>query len=138
MYNTYDGLGKNALTSFLKSRGHQVPDNQREAFASYDLVSLLNDQSLFHEVEVCPTWITHFPYHTRSVPYRKYTSLADFYYMVNHDGTKIAVTEMDNIKRSPVIRKNTTRSTDEQFFNVSLQFFRFYELKNDTWTNYTH
>jgi hypothetical protein len=136
-YDKYDDLGKNTLISFLRFKDHLVPENQEEAYSHHDIYSIYDNTPVYWEVEVCGTWTDgHLQYKNRSVPTRKQYNSSDFYVVVNTTGTRLGFTDMSIVQASPIIHKNTTRSTDEPFFNVPTSNFRWYKKEGDAWVKY--
>jgi hypothetical protein len=68
-----------------------------------------------------------------SVPTRKSTSKADMFVKVNVSGNSILVCPMDRIKAAPIIRKDTTLSRNEPFYNVDVATISSYYLENSIW-----
>jgi Holliday junction resolvase-like predicted endonuclease len=132
-YDKYDEVGKATAQDFLKSQGYTIPQNQREAYKSHDFIARKDGKDIKVEVEVCPAWIHEFPYKIRSVPCRKIDSNAELYIVVNSRGDAVMYCSMTVVKSSPKIRKDTTRSQDELFFNVPCSSFRFFSKNSFLW-----
>lgn len=73
---------------------------------------------------------------TIDVPVRKKDSEADLFIMVNKECNSIAVTMMKNVLNSKVTSKKTIYTSNEEFFNVDLKYFKFYKKTDDGWEKF--
>jgi len=133
-HSAYDNIGRVAAQHFFEQIGYSfVPET--EQYGAYDLTMQSPHGEFVHiEVEVTKAWTgRHFPYSCMSVPTRKSTSKADMFVKVNMSGNSILVCPMNRIKAAPIIRKDTTLSRNEPFYNVDVTTISSYYLEDGEW-----
>ena len=133
-YAAYDNIGRVAAKHFFEQIGYTfVPET--EQYGAYDLTMQSPHGEFVHiEVEVTKAWTGRcFPYSYMSVPTRKSTSKADMFVKVNVSGNSILVCPMNRIKSAPIIRKDTTLSRNEPFYNVDVATISSYYLEDGEW-----
>jgi hypothetical protein len=123
LYDRCNQKGCNAALNLLSKYGYTLYD-ATERYKIWDLVLIKDGKLLKVEAEVSLSWKREdawqgFP--SLTCPYRKKDSKADLYIMTNSTQTCLAVIPMAHVKSCPIIRKNTKYTTNEQFFNISLQ-----------------
>lgn len=131
---TFDDIGRKAAQHFYEQIGYTfVPETEK--YGAYDLTMQSPMGGLLHiEVEVTKAWrFRAFPYQFMSVPTRKRDSKADVFVKVNMSGSSLLVCSMERVKGSPVIRKDTTYSINESFYNVDVATISSYYLEDGEW-----
>ena len=138
LYSDYDSPAKAAAAQFLRQKGFTPLVPLNEQFRSHDLEAEGQDYSNFKvEVEVKAVWTKTGcwqGYSTIDIPFRKTKSESDIFLMFNKNLDTMAATTFHKIRRSPVTRKDTIYTENEEFFNVDLDQFKFYHKIDGTWT----
>ena len=130
----YDDIGRVAVQHFFEQIGYTfVPET--EQYGAYDLTMQSPHGEFTHiEVEVTKKWVGRkFPYTHMSVPTRKQNSKADMFVKVNMSGNSVLICPMDRVKKAPIIRKDTTLSRNESFYNVDVATISSYYLEDSVW-----
>lgn len=104
---------------------------QLEAYKSHDFMItwIENNSKIYVEVEKKNVWTKSGKwqgFNSVDVAYRKMDSKADLFIMINKHNDTLAITTMENVKMSPIETKETIYTTDERFFKVALNNFKFY------------
>ena len=151
LYNRFDQSTKEIAVNFLESTGlfklETSLQSQPERFKAQDFYIryLPTNLNLNVEVERKTVWIREkkWQYAPRGihVPYRKKDSQSNLFIMLNRSGKSLLYTDMNIIKSSPVIEKDTinritgTRTKTEKFFELSLDHpdVNFYSYNDGKW-----
>jgi hypothetical protein len=137
-----DQVAKEVALDFLEWTGHYRLDKsleeQEELYKKQDfeITLISNDRKVKVEVERKKVWLKVCQWQgwsTIDVPARKNESEADLFIMVNKECNTIAVTTMKNVLESKVTSKKTIYTESEDFFNVSLNKFKFYCKSEGVW-----
>lgn len=133
LYDKYNEHGIQVAVSFLRQLGYE-PINFDECFKSHDFIVKKDGRTYKVECEVSAKWTSRqFPYRYMSVPYRKKDSKADFYIRTNPAGSSLLFLPMAKVLSSPTIRKDTTYTKNEQFFNVDTDKLPVYYFEDGVW-----
>jgi hypothetical protein len=132
LYNQYNPHGIQVATSFLRQLGYE-PKSFDEKY-KYDFTVTKDEKEYKIETEVTQKWKdTQFPYRFMSVPYRKKDYTADYYIRTNPSGTALFFLPMKDVLAAPVIRKDTSFTVNEPFFNVDTKNLTLYYLEDGVW-----
>jgi len=127
-----DGKAKELAVRILEVEGFELKiplEDQKEAYKKWDFVMLYKNRLIPIEVERKKVWSgLPFPYSTIDIPYRKKDSWSKVFVMVDLKCETAAITRTSNILSSELITKNTTYTSNEKFFSVPLDKWRFYEM----------
>ena len=132
LYDRYNPIGIQVAVSFLRQLGY-TPVNFDEKY-KYDFVVEKDGKEYRVECEVTTKWIhKQFPYRYMSVPHRKKDYTADFYIRTNPTGSALFFMPMSKVKEAPVIRKDTSYTKNEPFFNVDTETLTLYYVEDGVW-----
>ena len=116
----------------LKELGYKLEkplEEQPEAYKDWDFIVSYKGEDVPVEVERKRVWWgSTFPYRTVDVPYRKKHTKSKLFIMFNKECDTAAITKTSNILSSEVITKNTTYTSNERFFSVPLDKWKFYDM----------
>jgi hypothetical protein len=128
-----DPKSKALIYSFLRQRFPSIYElipisDQTEAYSMYDLeiVDKRSGSNVYLEVEQKIVWFNRGMWQgwdTVDIPYRKRSSKADFFFLINKWFDTFLVIEMDVVKGSRLIYKNTKYTSEEPFFSVPVELF---------------
>jgi len=137
LYDKHDKIGKDTAFSLLSQLGYTLKDD-KEAYGSHDFIIERNNKEIKVEVEQKTGWKTiDFPFQTHDVPYRKRTSNAELFIQINNTGNSLAMCNMNQVKTSKVITKNTIYTNNEMFFAVPISNMRYFNKEIDGWYELT-
>jgi hypothetical protein len=137
LYNQSDHKSKQLVYRFLRDQFPKyelIPiESQEEAYKSHDLrvIDTTTNTDVLIEVEQKVVWAKRGQWEgwdTVDIPYRKNKSKARFFFMVNKWFDTLLVIRMKTILESPVIKKSTIYTTDEEFFSVPIRKFKLVHL----------
>jgi hypothetical protein len=132
LYDAYNNHGIQVAVSFLRQLGYE-PVSFDERY-KYDFTVSKDGKEYKVETEVSQKWKNRqFPYRNMSVPYRKKDYTADFYIRTNPSGTALFFLPMKDVFEAPVIRKDTSYTQNEPFFNVDTKNLTLYYYEDDAW-----
>jgi Holliday junction resolvase-like predicted endonuclease len=140
-YNRTDKQGKETAALFLESKGFtiselQLEKNKSERFKVCDFEVTNNDKVYLIEVEVRERWKDSgqwMKFNTVHVPYRKKNTKSNFYVVINASHDTLAICKTKDILNSTTVNIDTRSTIAEDFFDVSLDKFKFYNKINDKW-----
>lgn len=135
LYNENNQKGIHIATHFLTQQGYEFV-NDIESYRSHDFIVKKDNKFYKVEVEVSNIWKnTSFPFRSMTVPYRKQHSQADLFIQTNMFGNYLNFCPMSVVKGSGIIRKDTRYTTNEPFFNVSLNNIQQFILQDGSWSS---
>ena len=143
-YNRTDNKGKETAIMFLLEHGfnfteEQLLKNEQERYKICDFEITKKDtkKSYLIEVEVREMWIVKgkwMKYNTVHIPGRKNETQSDIYIVINSTHDTIGICKTENILNSPIITINTRSTINENFYDVKLCKFRFFDKQyNSEW-----
>ena len=125
LFETYDKPTKAVVYDFLLKwyTSDVHPDLQPNKYGRYDFVMYKGDDEVKIEVQRKLGWTDRGRwqrnFQTIDIEYRKRTSEADVFCIVNASMDTIAIIRRDVVMDSPVVEKNT-RYGREPFFNIPI------------------
>jgi len=123
LFETYDKPTKAIVYDFLLKwyTSDVHPDLQPNEYGRYDFIMHKGDEEIKIEVQRKLGWTDRGRwqrnFQTIDIEYRKRTSEADLFCIVNATMDTIAIIRRDIVMNSPVVEKNT-RYGREPFFNI--------------------
>ena len=141
-YKENDPKSRKIGVKFLEWLGYHkliIPlSEQKEKYkdCDFEMLHLTDNKNVGIEVERRAGFWKEgkFPFSTITIPYRKSNNKSELYIIINDSYSQIGITPMKNILKSKVIKKKTPRQSDEKFFEVDIQYWKFYkEIKNNIW-----
>jgi hypothetical protein len=135
LYAENDKFAKDVVSDFMLREHGAVPVPDIERYKDWDLVfEEPSGRLATAEVERKVVWTKDGEWQgwpTVDIPYRKKDSKADFFMMVNKNGTALMLITVADIKKSPVIVKDTKYTKQEKFFSIPVQQFVLYTKEED-------
>jgi len=134
LYKKYNDHGIRVASSFLTQLGYNPIVSKEEAYSSHDFLAEKDGRTYKIECEVTEKWYSRgFPYPCMSVPYGKKENQSDFYIRTNPAGTSLVFMPMKDVFKYPVIRKDTSFTRNEPFFNVDRNDITVYYFEDGEW-----
>ena len=134
LYKKWNDHGIQVASSFLSQQGYIPIVSKEEAYKSHDFLAEKDGRTYKIECEVTEKWIhRQFPYRYMSVPYGKKESQADYYVRTNPKGDALFFMPMRDVFTAPVIRKDTSYTKNEPFFNVDTDKLTLYYFEDGEW-----
>ncbi len=142
LYNKHNALGIRVALEMLTQHGYKtIEDGDVEHYSVRDCMVCKNNLPVAIEVERKTIWRRRDDwegYPTVRVPYRKKNSKSDLYIMINDASTCMIVCDMNELKKSPIVKYTTVAyNIEEDFYAVPIELFDVLVLENGIWIRKT-